>query len=47
MGNSPAQTENRGLFRSLCKQHGLLWRMSDIIVAYKPSQPMGAQTSLF
>ena len=45
--NSPRATENRALFRSLCKQHGLLWRMSDIIAAYKPSQPMGAQTSLF
>ena len=46
--NSPAQPENRALFRSLCKgKHGLLWRMSDIIAAYKPSQPMGAQTSLF
>lgn len=45
--NSPRATENRALFRSLCKQHGLLWRMSDIVATYKPSQPMGAQTSLF
>ncbi|WP_101723266.1 SPL family radical SAM protein [Eggerthella timonensis] len=45
--NSPRANENRALFRSLCKQHGLLWRMSDIIAAYKPDQPLGAQASLF
>ena len=45
--NSPRASENRALFRALCKQHGLLWRMSDIIKAYKPAQPLGAQASLF
>ncbi len=44
--NSPRAGENRALFRSLCKEHGLLWRMSDIIAAYKPAQPVGTQTSL-
>ena len=45
--NSPRAAENRALFRALCKEHGLLWRMPDIIAAYKPQQPIGAQTSLF
>ncbi|MEG0419211.1 SPL family radical SAM protein, partial [Gordonibacter sp.] len=45
--NSPLAAQNRSLFRALCKEHGLLWRMSDIIAAYKPAQPVGAQTSLF
>ncbi len=45
--NSPRAAENRTLFRALCKQHGLLWRMPDIIAAYKPAQPVGGQTSLF
>ena len=45
--NSPRANENRALFRALCKQHGLLWRMSDIIKAYKPVQPIGTQGSLF
>ena len=45
--NSPRAAENRALFRALCKEHGLLWRMSDIIKAYKPAQPIGAQGSLF
>ena len=45
--NSPRAAENRALFRALCKRHGLLWRMSDIIKAYKPAQPLGAQGSLF
>lgn len=45
--NSPRAAENRALFRALCKQHGLMWRMSDIIKAYKPEQPLGAQGSLF
>ena len=45
--NSPRAAENRALFRALCKRHGLLWRMSDIVAAYKPEQPLGAQGSLF
>lgn len=45
--NSPRASENRALFRALCKEHGLLWRMPDIIAAYKPIQPIGGQTSLF
>ena len=45
--NSPRASENRALFRALCKQHGLLWRMSNIIKAYKPDRPLGAQASLF
>ena len=45
--NSPRAAENRALFRTLCTRHGLLWRMSDIIAAYKPDQPLGAQASLF
>ena len=45
--NSPCASENRVQFRALCKQHGLLWRMSDIIKAYKPAQPIGTQGSLF
>lgn len=45
--NSPRANENRALFRALCKQHGLLWRMPDIIAAYKPARPIGTQTSLF
>ncbi|MEA5019920.1 MAG: radical SAM protein [Gordonibacter sp.] len=45
--NSPQASENRALFRALCKEHGLLWRMPDIIAAYKPNQPVGGQTSLF
>lgn len=45
--NSPRAAENRALFRTLCKQHGLLWRMPDIIAAYKPAHPLGTQTSLF
>lgn len=45
--NSPRANENRALFRALCKQHGLLWNMPDIVAAYKPEQPIGAQSSLF
>ncbi|WP_080802456.1 SPL family radical SAM protein [Arabiibacter massiliensis] len=45
--NSPRAAENRALFRALCKQHGLLWRMSDIIKAYKPEQLLRTQASLF
>lgn len=45
--NSPRATENRTLFRALCKEHGLLWRMSDIVAAYKPEIPIGEQRSLF
>lgn len=45
--NSPRAAENRALFRALCKEHGLLWRMPDIIAAYKPAQPVGSQGSLF
>ena len=45
--NSPRANENRALVRALCNQHGLLWRMSDIIAAYKPARPIGTQTSLF
>ncbi len=45
--NNPRAAENRALFRALCKEHGLLWRMPDIIAAYKPQQPIGAQASLF
>lgn len=45
--NSPRAAENRALFRTLCKQHNLLWRMPDIIAAYKPERPIGTQTSLF
>lgn len=45
--NSPRASENRALFRALCKEYGLLWRMPDIIAAYKPIQPIGTQTSLF
>ena len=45
--NSPRAAENRSLFRALCKEHGLLWRMSDIVAAYKPERPLGAQASLF
>ena len=45
--NSPRAAENRALFRTLCTRHDLLWRMPDIIAAYKPDQPLGAQASLF
>ncbi len=45
--NSPRAAESRALFRALCKEHGLLWRMPDIIAAYKPAQPVGSQGSLF
>ena len=45
--NSPRAAENRALFRALCKEHGLLWRMPDIVAAYKPVQPLGLQGSLF
>ena len=45
--NSPRAAENRALFRALCKERGLPWRMADIIAAYKPQQPIGAQASLF
>lgn len=45
--NSPRASENRALFRALCKEHGLLWRMSDIVAAYKPETPIGVQRSLF
>ena len=45
--NSPRAYENRSLFRALCKEHGLLWRMPDIIAAYKPARPIGSQASLF
>lgn len=45
--NSPRASENRALFRTRCKQHGMLWSMADIIAAYKPALPIGAQTSLF
>lgn len=45
--NSPRAKENRALFRELCKKHGLLWSMADIIAAYKPTQPLGTQGSLF
>ena len=45
--NSPRATENRTLFRALCKEHNLLWRMSDIVSAYKPTHPIGTQSSLF
>ncbi|WP_241963591.1 radical SAM protein [Gordonibacter sp. 28C] len=45
--NSPRAAENRALFRALCKEHGLLWRMPDIIAAYKPVQTLGSQGSLF
>ena len=45
--NSPRAAQNRALFRTLCKEHGLLWRMADIIAAYKPAHPLGTQASLF
>lgn len=45
--NSPRAAENRALFRALCKEHGLLWRMPDIVATYKPVQPLGSQGSLF
>lgn len=44
---SPRAAQNRALFRTLCKEHGLLWRMADIIAAYKPAHPLGTQASLF
>ena len=44
--NSPRAAQNRTLFRTLCKEHGLLWRMADIIAAYKPAHPLGTQASL-
>lgn len=48
MCNSPQAKENRELFRALCKEHGLAYRMHDIIKAYKREpDPAPIQTSLF
>lgn len=43
--NSPRKREALALFRTRCEQHGILYRMPDIIAAYKKQEP--SQMGLF